>query len=428
VSAAGRGGTIDRDTVEAANQVAFERLTTADPILVDVRPAGDVIPGFESNTILTSGPPHSWEEYVGGQRNAIIYGALFEGLAGTEREAERKLAAGEIQVDPCHHHGCVGSVAGIYTASMPVFVVKNATHGNLGFCNFYEGESRRRLNYGVYGDDVRDRLLFIQEVVAPVIKEAVHVSGGIRLKPIMARALRLGDELHSRNTAATLLFTRELFRSLLEVHQTRPEHVEQSLAFLAESDYFFLRLSMAASKASVDAAHGVEGSSLVSTMSLSCQGFAIRVSGLEGEWFRGPPAVVQGKFFEGFSEVDLHWMGGESQVAETNGLGGFAQACAFPLQTYQGGTPEAMIRMNEAMYQITFGEHPDFKIPFFGYRGTPTGIDLLKVVDTGTTPVIDAGLGGRDGGQIGAGVLRAPIECFERAAAAFEDRYGVPEG
>ena len=419
---------MERSTLAAANREAFERLTSADPALIDVQPAGKVVPGFQPNTILTSGPPHAWQEYEGGQRNAIIYGALYEGLADTIEEAEKKLEAGEIVVEPCHHHGCVGSVAGIYTASMPVFVVENRKGGNRGFCNFYEGESRRRLNYGVWGDDVRRRLAFIEETLAPVIGESVRRSEGIPLKPLMARALRLGDELHSRNTAATLLFTRELLPHLVELHDTRPVQVMETLRFLSESDYFFLRLSMAASKASVDAAHGVEGSSLVSTMSLSCKGFAIRVSGLDGSWFTGPPAVVEGKFFEGFSEADLHWMGGESQVTETNGLGGFAQACAFPLQAYQGGTPQAMIEKNRAMYQITMGEHPDFKIPYFGFRGTPTGIDLFKVLETGIAPVIDGGLAGRDGGQIGAGVLHAPMECFEKAAEAFARRYGTIEG
>jgi hypothetical protein len=416
---------IDHARREEANLVAFSRLTGADPVLVDVKPAGEVVPGMTPTTILTSGPPHRWEEYTGPQRSALIYGAIYEGLAGSEAEAVERFAGGELQIEPCHHHGCVGSVAGIYTASMPVFVVQNAAGDNTAFCNFYEGESRRRLNYGTYGDDVRDRLVFIEEVLAPVIGDAVRVSGGIPLKPMMSRALRMGDELHSRNTAGTILFTRALFPHLLDAMPAQVQLVRQTLTFLEESDYFFLRLSMAASKAAVDAAAGVEASSLVTTMSISCRGYGIRVSGLGGEWFVGPDAVVQGHFFEGFTADDLVWMGGESHVTETAGLGGFAQACAFPLQKYQGGTPEAMIANNLSMYQITVGEHPDYYIPYFQFRGTPTGIDIFKVVETGITPVIDGGLGGRDGGQIGAGVLRGPIECFEMAVAAYEARYGT---
>lgn len=416
---------IDHTRREEANRVAFDRLTGADPVLIDVKPAGEVVPGMTPTTVLTSGPPHRWDEYTGPQRNALIYGAMYEGLAGSEEEAVAKYDGGELQIEPCHHHGCVGSVAGIYTASMPVFVIQNAAGDNTAFCNFYEGESRRRLNYGTYGDDVRDRLKFIEKVLAPVIGDAVRVSEGIPLKPMMSRALRMGDELHSRNTAGTILFTRALYPHLLDALPTNEEMVRQTLTFLEESDYFFLRLSMAASKAAVDAAAGVEASSLVTTMSISCRGYGIRVSGLGGEWFVGPDPVVQGHFFDEFTADDLVWMGGESHVTETAGLGGFAQACAFPLQKYQGGTPEAMIANNLAMYEITVGENPDYFIPYFLFRGTPTGIDIFKVVETGITPVIDGGLGGRDGGQIGAGVLRGPIECFEMALAAYESRYGT---
>ena len=416
---------IDDAKREQANQVAFQQLTSADPVLVDVKRAGDVVPGMTPTTILTSGPPHAWDEYVGPQRNALIYGAMFEGLASDEEEASAKFASGELSIEPCHHHGCVGSVAGIYTASMPVFVVENRAGDNVGFCNFYEGESQRRLNYGLYGEDVKERLDFIEQVLAPVIGDAVRASGGIPLKPMMSRALRMGDELHSRNTAATLLFTRALFPQLIEEVGEKAKQVRATLTFLEESDYFFLRLSMAASKAAVDAARAIEASSVVNTMSISCNGYGIRVSGLGDEWFVGPHPTVVGHFFEGFTQDDLVWMGGESHVTETAGLGGFAQACAFPLQKYQGGSPEVMIENNLAMYEITVGEHPDYFIPYFGFRGTPTGIDIFKVMATGITPVIDGGLGGKDGGQIGAGVLRAPIECFELAAEAYRARYGA---
>lgn len=415
---------IDHDRRRAANEEAFNRMVGSDPVLVDVRLAGDVIPGMGPKTILTSGPPHRWPEYVGPQRNALIYGAMHEGLASDEDDAAARFESGEIEIEPCHHHGAVGSVAGIYTASMPVFVVENRDHGNLAFCNFYEGESQRRLNYGTYGDDVKARLDFIDEVAAPVIREAVLAAGGIPLKALMSRAIRMGDELHSRNTAGTLLFTRALFPHWVGASGERAEKVQKVLKFLEESDYFFLRLSMAASKAAVDAAMGIEGSSVVNTMSISCNGYGIRVSGLGGQWFVGPAPVVNGHFFEGYTEDDLVWMGGESHVTETAGLGGFAQACAFPLQKYQGGSPKVMIENNLAMYEITVGENPDYFIPYFEFRGTPTAIDIFKVVETGITPVIDGGLGGKDGGQIGAGVIRAPMECFEMAVEAYDERYG----
>lgn len=406
-----------------ANATALERLCAADPILLDVRPVIEVAPDMTRETILTSGAPLAWDEYTGGQRGAIIGGAVFEGLARDPTEAETKLRRGAIRLRPCHDHGCVGSLAGIYTASMPVLVVENRPFGNRGFCNLFEGVSRYRLNYGVYNEEVRRNLLLVQEVIAPVLAEAVRAAGGIPLRPIMRRALHMGDELHSRNTAATLLFTRELFPSLLELSRDRPEPVRRLLDYLGSSDYFFLRLSMAASKVTADAAHGIEGSSVVTAMTFNCRDFAIRVSGLGQSWFQAPLPKVAARLFQGFTEDDIQFMGGESIINETVGLGGFAQAAAFALQDYQGGSAEGMVAMTRAMYEITLGEHPELKIPYLGFRGIPVAIDIHKVVATGVTPVMDIGVAGRNGGQIGAGVLRAPLACFQAAVEAYAARY-----
>jgi hypothetical protein len=201
--------------------------------------------------------------------------------------------------------------------------------------------------------------------------------------------------------------------------------VAKTVQAVTEDHYFFLRLSMAAAKATADAAHGIEGAALVTAMAFSCRNFAIRVSGLGDQWFLGPHPTVQAKLFEGHGEEEITWMGGESIICETIGLGGFAQAAAFPLQVYQGGSPEAMVERNLELYRITEGENPDYQIPFLRYRGTPTGIDIHKVLATAVTPAMDIGIAGRDGGQIGAGVVRAPLACFEAAAAAFRERYGV---
>jgi hypothetical protein len=406
-----------------ANQRAFTQMTTADPVLLDVRPAIEVVPGMKINMILTSGPPLAWSDYKGGQREAIIGGSLFEGLASTRDEAITKLDEGEIIVAGCHDHGCVGSLAGIYTASMPVFVVENSAAGNVAFCNMYEGSNPRRLNYGVYDDGVKERLLFVQNEVVPVVAEALRESAGIPLKPIMKRALNMGDELHSRNTAAALLFLRELVPTLLSIARNGTERVARAVKAVTDDQYFFLRLSMAAAKATADAAHNVEYSSVVTAMAINCQGFGIRVSGLGDTWFTGPHASVQAKLFDGHGEDEITWMGGESVITETIGLGGFAQAAAPALQNYQGGSYEPMVERNKELYEITVGENPDYLIAALGYRGTPTGIDIFRVLESKVLPAMDIGVAGRDGGQIGAGVVRAPIGCFEAAAKAYAQRH-----
>jgi hypothetical protein len=404
-----------------ANDEALRRLTTAEPELVTVAPAGQVVPGFTETTVLTSGAPLAWPEYAGGQRRAIVGGVLAEGLAPNPDAAVAALDAGDVQVRSTQELGCIGSVAGIYTATMPVLVVRDPVHGTTAYCNLYEGASRHRLNYGTWNEDVRRGLEWLRTTMGPVLAEALELSGPLPLRPTLSRALRLGDELHSRNTAATLLLQRALTGPLFELARRDgwADPVREVLDFLATNDYTFLRLSMAAAKATADAAHGVPGSSVVTAMALSCRDFAVRVSGLGDAWFRGAHPDLEGRFFDDFTAADAEWVGGESCVTETVGLGGFAQACAPTLMDYQGGSFAAMCARNEAMYDICVGEHPEYRIPAFDFRGTPVGIDLARVVATGVTPVIDGGLAGRDGGQIGAGVLRTRPDAFDGAWRAY---------
>ena len=402
----------------------MRRLASAEPVLVDVLPLSEAVRDFDRRTVLASGASLPWDRYTGGQRNGILGGAIYEGLAEDAADAVDKLASGEIRVRPCGEYRCVGSLAGIYTASMPVLVVDNRSGSNRAYCNLFEGVSRYRLNYGVYNSDVDRNLHFLRDVIGPTLGEAVRLAGGVPLLPIMKRALHMGDELHSRNTAATLLFTRELFEPLMQLQAGLRDQVKQTLDYLRSSDYFFLRLSMAASRAAADCAHGVAGSSVVTGMVFNCRDFAVRVSGLGDEWFRGPlPTIYGAKLFDGFKEVDIEFMGGESTFNETAGLGGFAQAAAFPLQEYQGGSAQRMVEANLEMYDITLSEHPELRIPYLGFRGVPLGIDVHLVVETGSTPILDIGIAGKEGGQIGAGSFRAPLECFQRAAAAYAEKY-----
>lgn len=407
-----------------ANALALNRLLTADPILVDVAAARDVVPGMTDSTILTSGAPLAWSEYSGGQRRSILYAALYEGLADSIDAAERALDSGRIVVHSTQQHQCIGSVAGIYTASMPVLVVRDAEYGGTAFCNLYEGKSRHRLNYGSYNDEVHDGLQWLEKTMAPVLSTAIELHGPIPLKPMMARALRLGDELHSRNTAASMLFERELTNSFIAMSNTsRSTAVAEVLEFFRDNDYTFLRVGMAAAKAIADAAHGVPASSLITGMAINCRTFGIRVSGLGDQWFTGAHPHLDGKFFDGFGAEDVEWIGGESCFTEVAGLGAFAQAAAPALQAYQGGSFTRMMDNNKSLYSITLAEHPEFAIPALGFRGTPAGIDLVEVLRHRRTPMIDGGLAGRSGGQIGAGLLVPELDCFTAAYQAYRAQY-----
>lgn len=408
---------------QAANARALELLFSGEPVLVDVRPAIEVLPGLTRDIILTSGPPLPWQEYTGGQRQALLGGVVYEGLAKDLATAERMLDAGEVQVAGCHDFSCVGSLAGVTTASMPVLVVEDANSGHRGYCTLFEGEASARLNYGVYNEAVQRNLDHLANVIGPALGELVRsIEDGIRVRPLMERALHQGDELHSRNTAASLLFLRAIVPALIEL-DTRT--ARELATYLTSGDYFFLRVSMAACKSMADRLYGVEDSSVVTAMAFSCKEFGIRVAGHGQRWFRGPlPTAEEYHLFEGYEPQDIEVMGGESPITEVCGLGGLAQAAAFPLQVYQGGSPERMVERNLQMYSITSGEHPRFKIPFLRYRGTPAGIDVHRVADTGVTPVMDVGIAGRAGGQIGAGCFRAPVQPFRDAAAALQSSPG----
>lgn len=401
----------------AANERALQILFSGDPVLVDIRPAIDVLPGLTRDTVLTSGPPLPWNAYSGGQRQALLGGVVYEGLAPDLATADKALDAGDVRIAGCHDYSCVGSLAGVTTASMPVLVVEDRNTGHRGHCTLFEGAASARLNYGVYDDAVQQNLEYLAEVIGPALGGLVRsIEGGLAVRPMMERALRQGDELHSRNTAASLLFLQAIVPSLIELDGPAARELTR---YMTSGDYFFLRVSMAACKSMADRMYGVEGSSIVTAMAFSCKEFGIRVAGHGDRWFRGPlPTAEEFRLFDGHGPEDIEVMGGESPITEVCGLGGLAQAAAFPLQAYQGGSPQRMVERNLQMYGITAGEHPTFKIPYLQYRGTPAGIDVHRVVASGVTPLMDVGIAGRAGGQIGAGCFRAPLEPFRAAANA----------
>jgi hypothetical protein len=407
---------------DRANLEVARRLVEGDPVLDDVRPAIEVVPGMERNLVLVAGPPHPFEAYFGPQRAAILHAAVHEGLAGNTTEAEEGFLAGDLLVGSTADHACVGSSTGVHTASTPVLVVQNRRYGTTAYCGLYEARSRRLLSFGLYDEQIRDRLHQLSEVFGPTLSRALLASGGVELVPLMARALRMGDELHSRNAAATTLLARELALPLFDLDDRAAARA--TLAYLLDTEPFFLRVSMAAARSIADAAHGVTGSSVVTGMIMSCREFAIRVSGLGDEWFRSAPPSPVGRFFDGYEVSDVVWTGGESIMTETVGLGALAQACAFGLQEYQGGDAATMVEANRQMYEITVAEHERFRIPFLGFRGTPLGLDIFRVVRTGQTPGLDIGYAGDGSGLIGAGMARAPVEPFRAAADRYDEQYG----
>jgi hypothetical protein len=410
--------------VSAANAKAMQRLLHARPVLEDVRPAREVIDVLQERALLHSGPPIDWPEMCGPMRGAIIGAALLEGWANTPEEARHLASCGEVRFVPCHHVGAVGPMAGVVSPSMPVVVIRNATDGNLAFANLNEGLGKV-LRFGAYDATVLDRLRWMSTVLAPALSRALHSGDPVDLKMLTGQALQMGDEGHNRNVAATALFTRALAPVL--VRTSSPDDSAAALDFLAANNHFFLNLSMAACKATLDAAHGIDGSTLVTAMARNGVDFGIRLSGTGDAWFTAPSTVPDGLYFAGYGPDDANPDLGDSAITETAGIGGFAMAAAPAIVRFVGGDAADALAATREMQRITLARNPDYALPPLGFAGTPTGIDARRVVDSGTAPIINTGIAHREAGigQIGAGIARAPLVCFEAALRGLARRLGI---
>jgi hypothetical protein len=407
----------------AANEEALTRMLHAGAELVDLRPAADAL-GLQLGQLLHAGPPVGWERASGPLRGALIGAMLLEGLAAGPAEAEAALAAGGAELEPCHHRGAVGPMAGVVSPSMWVFELHDPVHGGMAWCPLNEGLGRV-LRYGAYSPDVIERLRWMNTVLGPALAAAVHRHGPVDIKAIIAQMVQMGDEGHNRNRAGTLMLLRDLLPDLVD---TAPAGtLSEVVRFIAGNDHFFLNLVMPAGKLLTSAASGIDGSSVVTTMARNGTDFGIQVSGLGPQWFTGPAQVPEGLFLGTYGPDDANPDIGDSAIAETMGLGGFIMASAPAIVQFVGGTVPDAVRTTRLMYEITVGENPAFALPVLDFRGAPTGIDVAAVVKTGVLPQINTGMAGKVAGtgQVGAGLVNPPAECFVHAVQALAE--AVPD-
>ena len=404
--------------VDDANKIVVERMLAAHPVLVDVQPARDVIPALQERRLLHAGPPINWERMCGPMRGAVIGACIYEGWAKDEAEAVTLAGSGALDFEPCHHYNAVGPMAGITSPSMPVFVVEDETHSNRTFSTLNEGLGKV-LRYGAFAPEVLQRLHWLQEVLGPALGRAIRNLGGIDVRATMAQALQMGDECHNRNKAATSLFVCQVAPALVETGNSSAE-TASVLRFIAGNDHFHLNPSMAAAKAITLAGANVARSSLIVTMARNGVDFGIRVSGLGERWFVGPAQYIQGLYFAGYGPEDANPDIGDSAITETSGLGAFAMAGAPAIVQFIGGTPADALRYTREMYDITVTNNPLFGIPSLDFQGVPFGIDIRQVCRLNMPPVINTGIAHRlpGVGQVGAGVVYPPMECFEQALKA----------
>lgn len=409
--------------IAAANQLALERIIQSHPVLVGYDQAINVVPGMTRNTILHAGPPIAWEKMCGGMKGAVTGALVFEGLAATLEQAAELAASGEIIFSPCHEHDCVGSMAGVTSASMFMHIVENKTYGNRAYTNMSE-QMAKILRMGANDQSVIDRLNWMRDVQGPMLREAMKLAGEIDLRLMLAQALHMGDECHNRNNAGTALLIQALTPWIIQTGYP-VEQQKEVFDFVASSDYFSGPTWMAMCKAAMDAAHGIEFSTVVITMARNGVEFGLRVSGLPGQWFTGPAQQVIGPMFAGYKEQDSGLDIGDSAITETYGIGGFAMATAPAIVALVGGTVDEAIDFSRQMREITLGENPNVTIPLLSFMGIPTAIDITKVGSSGILPVINTAIAHKDAGigMIGAGIVHPPFACFEKALLTYRDSY-----
>jgi hypothetical protein len=409
-----------RDEIDAANEEAVDRINKGKAMLVDFAPAKKVIPGMKDNMILHAGPPIEYKDMIPAMKVAVQGVLILENRAKDLDEADKLASSGEIEFKPNHEFSSAAPMGGITSPSMYVAVVENEPFGNKAFCNLHEGRGKI-LRFGGYSDEIIERLRWMNDVLGPSLSTAVEKKP-IDLKVIMSKALAMGDEFHQRFIASSLLFLKEVMEPLLDT-----EAGWEGVKFIAEREQFYLNLAMPAGKALIDPADGIDYSTVVTRLTRNGVGYGIGVSGLKGEWFVGPAEIPKGLYFPGYSEEDAEHDFGDSAITETIGLGGYASAAAPAVTRFVGGTVKEANQMTMDGYKVSVGESRDFKIPNLNFRGTPLGIDIIKVNETGLVPKSNTGIGGKvpGVGQVGAGISRAPIEAFQDALRAFAEKYGL---
>jgi Protein of unknown function (DUF1116) len=412
--------------IEEANRETLRRMLAGEPVLVDVVPAAAAIPELTPRMILHAGPPVTWARMCGPMRGAVMGIAVFEGWASDLDDAARQAAAGAFAFHPNHHFGAVGPMTGMTTASQPVMVVENRAFGNRAYCAINEGLGKV-MRFGGNDAEVLARLRWLKDVLGPALGRALRDTGGIPLKPLIARGLTMGDEMHQRNVACSSLLLRLLAPALART-ASGTEELAATLAFIGGNDQFFLNVGMAMGKAITDPARGIAGSSVVTAMSRNGTDFGIRVSATGDRWFTAPVEMPTGIYFPGFSEKDANPDMGDSAIVETIGLGAFAMAAAPAVVGYVGaGRASQAASFTQAMAELTVGANPAWTIPAMDFAGVPTGIDIRLVVEASLAPTINTGIAHREPGvgQVGAGIVKAPLKCFEEALVAFAETLGV---
>jgi len=418
-----------KNEIEKANQLAVTKMMDSDPVWIGIGLARKVIVGMKEKMFLHAGPPIKWDSMSGPMKGAVMGAAIYEGWARDGVEAEKLAKSGQITFAPNHHYDAVGPMAGVISPNMPVYIVKDRKHGYQTYSNLNEGIGKV-LRYGAYSSEVIQRLAWMRDILATTLdatlKEILKDKEGVAMKPIITQALTMGDDCHNRYNAATSLFLKEITPYMMSTGIDKKTLIE-AFNFMSQNNFTLLNLGMASGKAITLAAHKIKYSTIVTVLTRNGTDAGIWVSGLDNEWFTAPAPVPKGVWFPGFTEKDANPDLGDSAITETAGYGGFAMAAAPGIVSWVGGSVAYAVENTQKMYEITYTKNKDFIIPFLDFQGTPTGIDIRKVVRTGITPTINTGIAHKEAGigQVGAGIVAFPMETFKQALKSYAQKYSL---
>ena len=413
--------------IDEKNREVIAKVVASQPILKDNVRAKEVIPELnEGKVILHAGPPVAYENMPDPMQGSCVGAVLFEEWADNEADARKMLESGEIKFIPCHHVNAVGPMGGITSPNMAVFVVENATGGNRAYCTMNEGIGKV-LRFGAYSEEVVERLRWMRDVLGPTLGKALRsMENGLAINPLIAKAVAMGDEFHQRNIAASLAFLKEVAPIITKMEMDEKDRYDV-IKFLADTDQFFLNIMMATGKAVMDDARTGTDGTIVTAMCRNGYEFGIRIAGMGDEWFTGPVNTPQGLYFTGYDGEDACPDMGDSAITETFGVGGMAMIAAPAVTRFVGaGGYEDALRTSNEMMEIVIDRNPNFTVPTWNFQGICLGIDARLVVEKGITPVINTGIAHKIAGygQIGAGTVHPPIECFEKAIEAYAKKLG----
>lgn len=407
-----------------ANKEAIERMASSDPVLVDIRLAKDVLKDFKKNIFLHAGPPIEFENMCPPMKGAVYCALINEGFAKNVEEAKKIAVSGEIIYKPCHEFGVVGPMTGLTTYSMPLWVVEDKNTGRRAYANISEGQGVG-LRFGEYSQRTLDKLNWIKNIFMPVFANILKEEK-VDLAPIMSQGLAMGDELHMRNIATTSIFLKR-FAKLIGKYGG--EHTEDILTFISEgNDQFFLNLAMACNKLAADLADGIKGSTIVTAIARNGVEVGIRISGLKGRWFTAPSPKVKGLYFPGFTEKNANLDLGDSAIMEVGGFGGCAMIASPAIIKFLGhDSVEIAHKTTNDMYKISASTNNKYQIPIYDFKGIPLGLDIIKIVKTGITPVLNTAIASNESGvgMVGAGMSVIPIEPFIEALKTLAEELGI---